>query len=40
MKSDTAPIKKEAPTIEAPIQRVEPQQTNYAPIPVSAPVGQ
>ena len=40
MKSETVPAKKEAPTIEVPIQRVEPKQTNFAPIPVSAPVGQ
>ena len=40
MKSD-APVKREAPTIEVPIQRVEPQTNNFAPIPMqTAPVGQ
>ena len=42
MRSETVPIKKEAPTIDVPIQRVDPPSPNFAPIParVSAPVGQ
>ena len=42
LKSETQiPIKKEEPTIEVPIERVEPPVNNYAPIPIqSAPIGQ
>ena len=41
MKSDNIPLKKDTPTIEVPIERVEPAANNYAPIPMqSAPIGQ
>ena len=40
MKSESLSIKKETPTVDVPIERVEQKKTNYAPIPMSAPVGQ
>ena len=44
MKSESAvshSLKKEAPSVDVPIERIDPPQNNYAPIPVqSAPIGQ